>query len=142
MFNLLDIAYPGKPYRPPIKIDPDTVYILKPAKDSVIAPESTDSIIPKDVIDSCENVIDTLQSAINWLNGTAPMVGTPRSCGQASSYWHPCPCASTSHGATDINYKTRRDWLNPVSFSVSSFPSATPCLPSHPSQSSRQSWSA
>lgn len=70
MFNLLDIAYPGRPYRPPIKIDPDTVYILKPAKDSVIAPESADSIIPKDVIDSCENVIDTLQSAINWLNGT------------------------------------------------------------------------
>jgi hypothetical protein len=71
MFNLLDIAYPGRPYRPhrpDIILDPpDTVHITKP----VNAPVVKDSI-PQDIIDSCkENVMDTLHSAINWLNGTS-----------------------------------------------------------------------
>ena len=71
MFNLLDIAYPGRPYRPhrpDIILDPpDTVHITKP----VNAPVVKDSV-PQDFIDSCkENVIDTLHSAINWLNGTS-----------------------------------------------------------------------
>ncbi len=71
MFNLLDIAYPGRPYRP-VRPDiivnpPDTVHITRP----VNAPVAKDSIIPQDFIDSCkENVMDTLHSAINWLNGT------------------------------------------------------------------------
>ena len=70
MFNLLDIAYPGRPYRPhrpDIILDPpDTVHITKP----VNAPVVKDSV-PQDFIDSCkENVMDTLHSAINWLNGT------------------------------------------------------------------------
>ena len=70
MFNLLDIAYPGRPYRPhrpDIILDPpDTVHITKPAN----APVVKDSV-PQDIIDSCrENVMDTLHSAINWLNGT------------------------------------------------------------------------
>jgi hypothetical protein len=69
--HLLDIAWPGsrRPIRPEIIIKPDT--IAKPAKDSVTAPTASDSIIPQDFIDSCkENVIDTLHSAVNWLNGT------------------------------------------------------------------------
>ena len=59
--HLLDIAWPGsrRPIRPDIIIKPDTV-------------SASDSIIPQDIIDSCkENVIDTLHSAVNWLNGGA-----------------------------------------------------------------------
>lgn len=71
MFNLLDIAYPGRPNRP---IRPDIILDsteINRVKKPVTAPDSTDSIIPQDIIDSCrENVIDTLHSAINWLNGT------------------------------------------------------------------------
>jgi hypothetical protein len=71
MFNLLDIAYPGRPYhprRPDIILDSAEIHRIKKP---VTAPDTTDSIIPKDIIDSCkENVMDTLHSAINWLNGT------------------------------------------------------------------------
>ncbi len=70
--HLLDIAWPGsrRPIRPDIIIKPDTV--AKPVKDSVTAPSASDSINPQDIIDSCkENVIDTLHSAVNWLNGGA-----------------------------------------------------------------------
>jgi hypothetical protein len=70
MFQLLDIAWPGSSNRPRIRIEPDTTHIVKPIKDSVIAP-ANDSIVPQDIIDSCkENVIDTLHSAVNWLSGT------------------------------------------------------------------------
>ena len=68
MFNLLDIAWPGRPYRPvrPV-LDPDTTHVAKPVDVSV----GKDSIVPQDFIDSCkENVMDTLHSAVNWLNGT------------------------------------------------------------------------
>jgi len=73
MLHLLDIAYPGRPYRPRIRIEPDTTFhAAKPFKDSVTAPTGTDSITPQDIIDSCrDNVIDTIHSAANWLNGTS-----------------------------------------------------------------------
>ena len=68
MFNLLDIAYPGRPYRPH---RPDIVLDSIPVKKPVDAPVSKDSIVPQDIIDSCkESVMDTLHSAVNWLNGT------------------------------------------------------------------------
>ena len=72
MLNLLDIAWPGRPRRPIRQdLDLDTIRSVKPAKDSVLAPSGNDSIAPQDFIDSCkENVIDTLHSAVNWLNGT------------------------------------------------------------------------
>ena len=72
MLQLLDIApWPDRPNRPHIRIEPDTTNFVKPIKDSVIAPNGTDSIIPQDIIDSCkQNVIDTLHSAVNWLSGT------------------------------------------------------------------------
>ena len=69
MFNLLDIAYPGRPYRPPVRPvpDTDTVHVTKHVDVSV----GKDSIVPQDFIDSCrENVMDTVHSAINWLNGS------------------------------------------------------------------------
>ena len=75
MFNLLDIAYPGRPYRPhrPVIIDqPDTINVLKPAPDTVTAPDgATDSIIPQELIDtltSKDGVMDTIRSAVNFLN--------------------------------------------------------------------------
>ena len=73
MLNLLDIAWPGRPRRPIRQdLDLDTSRSVKPAKDSVLAPSGNDSIAPQDFIDSCkENVIDTLHSAVNWLNGGA-----------------------------------------------------------------------
>lgn len=73
MFNLLDIAYPGRPYhpRPRIIIDPDTAQVVKPAPDSVAAPDNaTDSIIPQELIDtltSKDGVMDTIRSAMNFI---------------------------------------------------------------------------
>ena len=56
MFNLLDIAYPGRPYRPhrpDIILDPpDTVHITKSAN----APVVKDSV-PQDIIDSCKKLL-------------------------------------------------------------------------------------
>lgn len=70
MFNLLDIAWPGRPRRP-LTIEPDTPKVVKIKVDSVAAPDGTDSIVPQDLIDSCkETVIDTLHSAVNFLNGS------------------------------------------------------------------------
>ena len=67
MFNLLDIAYPGRPYRP---VRPDIIVDYIPQKQPVNVP-AKDSIVPQDFIDSCkENVMDTLHSAVNWLNGS------------------------------------------------------------------------
>lgn len=71
MFNLLDIAWPGRNPHRPIIIEPDTVRVVRPKIDSVAAPEVKDSILPQEFIDSCkESVTDTLHSAINWLNGS------------------------------------------------------------------------
>ncbi|MBO4216122.1 MAG: hypothetical protein J5888_07325 [Bacteroidaceae bacterium] len=68
MFNLLDVAYPGRPYRPPHR--PDIILDSIPPKQPVNVP-AKDSIVPQDIIDSCkENVMDTVHSAINWLNGS------------------------------------------------------------------------
>ena len=83
MFNLLDIAYPG---RHPRILPPDTVYIVKPAPDNVTNiggvkdPAATKTLVDscKECVDSCkDNVIDTLHSAVNWLNGTG--MDTPHS---------------------------------------------------------------
>lgn len=74
MFQLLDIAYPGRNHHPQIirPLDPDTLVLKKPVADSVAVPDGvTDSIIPQEVIDtltSKEEVIDTLRSAINMFN--------------------------------------------------------------------------
>ena len=71
MFNLLDIAWPGRPRTPRIIIDPDTTEVVRPRIDTVKVPDGTDSIVPQELLDSCkENVLDTLHSAVNWLNGT------------------------------------------------------------------------
>lgn len=71
MYQLLDIAWPGRPRNPRIILEPDTATVVRPKIDSVAAPNGTDSIAPQDFIDSCrESVIDTLHSAINWINGT------------------------------------------------------------------------
>ncbi len=73
MFQLLDIAYPGRIHHPRIirTVDPDTV-VLQPAPDSVAVPDGvTDSIIPQEIIDTLTNkgeVLDTLRSAINMFN--------------------------------------------------------------------------
>lgn len=70
MFQLLDIAYPGRPYRPRIILEPDTPKIVKIDKvDTMTAPEGTDSIIPQELLDSCkESVADTIRSAVNLFN--------------------------------------------------------------------------
>lgn len=76
MLNLLDIAWPGRPRTPRIIIDPDTAHAAKPKVDSVTVPDGTDSIVPQELLDSCkENVLDTLHSAVNWLNGAGPDSG-------------------------------------------------------------------
>ena len=65
MFQLLDIAYPGRPYRPRIILEPDTPEVVK--IDTVTAPEGTDSIVPQELLDSCkESVVDTIRSAANF----------------------------------------------------------------------------
>lgn len=71
MFNLLDIAYPGRPYRPRIIIEPDTIKTPQPIPDTATAhEESIDSLIPQELIDtltSKDGVMDTIRSAANFI---------------------------------------------------------------------------
>ena len=72
MLNLLDIAYPGRPYRPRIIIDHpiDTVKAPQPVTDTVEAPKNVlDTLTaPLDSLGCKEAVEDTLRSAINFFN--------------------------------------------------------------------------
>ena len=74
MFNLLDIAYPGRPYRPRIIIEPDTIKITVYEKAlagyATAHEESIDSLIPQELIDtltSKDGVMDTIRSAANFI---------------------------------------------------------------------------
>jgi hypothetical protein len=74
MFNLLDIAYPGRPYRPRPRIiidnDPDTLNVIQPEPDTAVSvPDGADSIIPQEIIDTLTNkegVMDTIRAAANF----------------------------------------------------------------------------
>lgn len=72
MLHLLDIAYPGRPYRPRIIIDHpiDTVKAPQPVTDTVEAPKNVlDTLTaPLDSLGCKEAVEDTLRSAINFFN--------------------------------------------------------------------------
>lgn len=86
MFNLLDVAYPGRPYRPRIIIDntPDTIREIepKPIVDSVNAPKSLIDTLssPQEFIDTLTNkeaVLDTLRSAMNFFSDLGTGNGQP-----------------------------------------------------------------
>ena len=72
MLHLLDIAYPGRPYRPRIIIDHpiDTVKAPQPVTDTVEARKNVlDTLTaPLDSLGCKEAVEDTLRSAINFFN--------------------------------------------------------------------------